>query len=460
MGYKTINTSSNDDMRPAYLDDAHYWNAYIDEHRPLLQFKFSKHDAVRDYETKEDLDDDSDPRYKWVIVVAAFLGGLQFNGFSCCWGVFQDYYQREEFGKSNSVVMQLSFIGALLPFLPCVFIIPSEMIISRIQMKGALIAVSILVFLGLTLAAFSTQIWQLCLSLGLCTATGLAVYYTACVRVIPQWFTKNSGTAFGIVTSSCAASGLVFPPMIAWAAESLGIRWTFLILSLVFTTVNIVNCVLIKERPAVQQEEVKDSGLSIWKLFKNRNFILWAAIATLRGAADLIPTIYLPSYATHIGLSPMQGAAILSGGAIMGMLGSISSGFVADWIGNVNTLILYTVFSVQAVFYVWMDAVTFNALLLFMMLCAFFGNAFFVLILPISYDVAVPTQESLTFAVATAGCGIGMLVGPIIPSAIEATVDAEPYMSHRWICVIAPTIATVLCLILKLRLRRGFFAKV
>lgn len=64
---------------------------------------------------------------------------------------------------------------------------------------------------GLMMASLSTQYYQVLLSQGVCSAIGVSLIFQPANSVIPSWFNKKRGAAYGIVTSGSSIGGVIFP---------------------------------------------------------------------------------------------------------------------------------------------------------------------------------------------------------------------------------------------------------
>lgn len=87
------------------------------------------------------------------------------------------------------------------------------------------------------MASISTQFYHILLSQGICSAIGVSLIFQPANGVIPGWFDKRRGAAYGIMTSGSSVGGIVFPIMIERLIRSVGFGWAlraaaFLILGL------------------------------------------------------------------------------------------------------------------------------------------------------------------------------------------------------------------------------------
>jgi MFS transporter, MCT family, aspergillic acid transporter len=84
---------------------------------------------------------------------------------------------------------------------------------------------SLLHVFGLMMASISTTYSQILLSQGVCSAIGNSLIFQPANSVIPSWFDKKRGAAYGIMTSGSSVGGVVFPIMIQRLIPLVGFGW-------------------------------------------------------------------------------------------------------------------------------------------------------------------------------------------------------------------------------------------
>ncbi|KAI9269283.1 major facilitator superfamily domain-containing protein [Phascolomyces articulosus] len=434
-------------------------------------------------------------RRKWLVLAAAFLAGIEFNGISYCWGVFQDYYQREMFGNDDETKLKLTFIGTTISFMSLTMFSPTEYIVSKIHFRGALLFVIALVFCGFAAAPFCTQIWQLYISLVICTGTGFGILFSVCIFSIAQWFSDQEiNTAYGILFASTGVAGSTIPFLVTWISEHWSMQCAYHSLNSICLLFNIIALIIIREKPHHQvmdhqetqtrslkeyesEEEViaeiitvkhfhshEDTNIEslsnrsllrkVYLLVLNNPSILtWLIIGFLRSTVDISPFTFLPSYATFIGLSPMQGAITIALMSITSTIGPICTGFIADfWLEKVDTLIIFTAgFSVSALG--WVFSYNYNALLLSAALMGFCSPSYFTLAIPVLGDITDPNVFSFSISVAYFVNAVGIIAGPFAANAIESIFSIEPFMTHKLGCFFIPGLTIIFIFLFKMKLK-------
>ena len=112
--------------------------------------------------------------------------------------------------------------------------------------RHILLVGSVLHVFGLMMTSISTQYYQLLLSQGVCSAIGVGLIFqpgksslprilisatpgtdalSAAINVIPGWFNKKRGLAYGLVTLGSSVGGVVFPIMLSRLIPEVGYGW-------------------------------------------------------------------------------------------------------------------------------------------------------------------------------------------------------------------------------------------
>jgi MFS family permease len=145
--------------------------------------------------------------------------------------------------------------------------------------------------------------------------------------VAPLWFNRRRGLALGIVASGSGIGGLIIPLIQNAVNESLGSGWTYRILGLICFACDLVAVAFVKPRIPVPRQRKKLSDIIQLSVLKDRNFLLFCVGSMVALFGYFIPYFFLPAYATHIGLTSAQGAALISTSSAMNFLGRILAGY-------------------------------------------------------------------------------------------------------------------------------------
>ena len=180
-------------------------------------------------------------------------------------------------------------------------------------------------------------------------------------------------------------------------------------------------------------------GQTDWGCLRKPLFWVYCISNVIQGLGYFFPSLYLPSYATSIGLSPSKGALLLALLSISQVLGQLSFGYVSDRRFNLNLLIIIsTLVSATASLALWGLAHSLAALIVFSFVYGFFGSGYVALWARMGSAVSSePTTALATFSLFCFGKGVGNVVaGPISAFLIQPITDLESYGVMKYKAVI------------------------
>jgi MFS family permease len=213
----------------------------------------------------------------------------------------------------------------------------------RFGIMPLLIFSSIMLGAGYVLSSQVTSYWQFVLVQALMIGMlGASSSFGPLVADISLWFRRRRGIAVGIVASGNYLAGALWPPILERMIESDGWRQTHLTVGIFCTLAMLPLCLLLKRRSASVKSGAGDlshqmaaTGLSPKTL---------QALLVLAGLACCIamsmPQVHIVAYCLDLGYGTARGADMLSFMLALGIVSRLASGWIADIIGGVGTLIL------------------------------------------------------------------------------------------------------------------------
>ncbi|KAI8145118.1 major facilitator superfamily domain-containing protein [Fennellomyces sp. T-0311] len=411
----------------------------------------------------------SDGGYGWFVCGGAFVGMftvygqlvLRLNENLLLTGIMINYYIENVFSGAKEAATSLSLVAVMISFVGGVFTPISHMVDSMLGARRTLLISTFLISGGFGAAGSATEVWHLYLSLGVCFGIGFAMMIMVTSKTVPEWFYQRRSTAMGIVASSGGLGGLVLPFVITPLNSTLGVSWTFRILAAIFFMANLITTVLVKERnPPKERTIKKPSQIIKLNLLKDINFLIWCLAAFFCVAYMNLIFYFLPSYATHIGLSTIQGSALVSTTAATTFLGRLTVGALADRAGNLNMCIVFNLITSAASYFIWTTvAYNFVGLLIYAIIHGFFGGCYLALLAPIVRTVLGPEKFPSGFALVSFFVAPAY-AGPTIASALENHSTLEPFLVYKLFNGTMAFLAAVVVLTLKLRMQRNLWAKI
>jgi predicted MFS family arabinose efflux permease len=174
-----------------------------------------------------------------------------------------------------------------------------------------------------------------------------------------HWFLRRRGIAVAIASSGNYLSGTIWPPIIQHFISTDGWRATQIWIG-VFCIVMLIPLSLLLRRRApphsIASHANAASKLGTLGVSSNALMALLCIAGIACCVAMSMPQVHIVAYCGDLGYGPARGAEMLSMMLGFGLISRISSGFIADRIGGVATLLLSSVLQgVALLLYVFFD---------------------------------------------------------------------------------------------------------
>lgn len=216
--------------------------------------------------------------------------------------------------------------------------------------------------LGYVLAGLSTSILQFALAHGILIGfLGSSASFGPLIAEISHWFKKRRGIAVAVCASGNYLAGTFWPPVVQFFIDEAGWRATHMGIG-VFCLVTMLPLALAlrKRAPALPEPTPgvvvanparEGLGMSTGTL---QTLLLIAGVSCC--VAMAMPQVHIVAYCMDLGISAARGAEMLSIMLAFGIVSRIASGFIADRIGGLATLLLgSTLQGLALVLYVLFD---------------------------------------------------------------------------------------------------------
>jgi predicted MFS family arabinose efflux permease len=187
---------------------------------------------------------------------------------------------------------------------------------------------------------------------------------------------------------------------------------------------------------------------SDWRFLHGPLFWIYSASNLLMGLGYFFPSLYLPSYASSIGLGPSKGALLLALMSVSQVAGQLTFGYLSDKNVPLNALMVIALsVSATATLSIWGVARSLPPLVFFAILYGFFAAGYTALwarmVTAISDE---PTSSQAMFGLFCFGKGIGnVLAGPVSAGLLKLSSDTGGYAHGTYKAVV---IFTGACLLL------------
>ncbi|KAH8883981.1 MFS general substrate transporter [Thozetella sp. PMI_491] len=321
--------------------------------------------------------------YGWVVVLSVWLINAHTWGLNSSFAVFLAYYLRNNL-FSGGTPLTFAFVGGLSISIALLLSPLATVCIAKYGTVTTLRIGVIFVSASFIGASFTSEIWHLLLSQGMCFGIGMGFSFTASVGVVPQWFTKQRSFANAVSTSGSGFGGLTYSLATNALISNLGLPWAFRIVAIVSFVANGVASLLIRDRnKAVGAVHVAFHV----DLFKRREvwlYMLWGFFAMI---SYVIVVFSLADYASQVGFTPSQGSIVSAMFNLSQGVGRPIIGLVSDKIGRMNVAGLSTLVAGLAAFFIWIFAGKSYAGLIIYALFGMFAGALWPTVAPVGAEV-------------------------------------------------------------------------
>jgi sugar phosphate permease len=199
---------------------------------------------------------------------------------------------------------------------------------ARFGPRNVMLGGLVLTALGGFGVSTASQPWQLYVFAGVIPGLAFAAASSVPAAVLlAGWFVQRLGLATGIVSAAIPAGQSLFVPLSTALIPTLGWRQTYIVLGLIVLVVGVPVLLWLARDPPVLAIHGRDRaklgrpGLDIWLVGLGYFGC---------GFSDQFVSIHFVALASDNGINPLTAAGLLSLLLLIGMLGSVASGPIAD----------------------------------------------------------------------------------------------------------------------------------
>jgi MFS family permease len=294
--------------------------------------------------------------YGWVITIAVFLNLAIAYGAQYSFGVFFPSLI-EEF-KWNRQSLAGAF--SLYTFIYCTLGWILGRWTDRFGPRIVLIFGSACLGMGIGLISQIRALWQLYVVYGLLASWGMSAAYITGPPTIVKWFIGKRGLAVGLAQSGVGIGVIIIPPLAGVLIATFGWRQACAILGAVVFTVLFTMALFLVGQPEkmglqpngrqikppgesrgnAQDAIYKEATWSAAEAIHTKSFWVLTTLFFSHWLFMFIPLVHLVIFTMDIGLSKESAFMALSVLGGFSTLGRLVMGFVSDYIGRKQALIV------------------------------------------------------------------------------------------------------------------------
>jgi MFS family permease len=281
-----------------------------------------------------------DSRYAWWRLAAS--AAISMLGSFGMWGVVVVFPAvQADFGISRADV-SFSYTATMLGFGAGSIVLGRVM--DRYGAFATMLFATLLLAGGCIAAALAPAFWVFALAQGALIGFGSAAMFMTLVADISHWFVQRRGLAMAICASGNYVGGALWPRIVEGLTRSYDWRTTYFIVGGIILA-GMLPCCLALMRPspvhaatgtaARTSHSTQALGLSPGAL---QALLAVAGIGCC--VAMAMPQVHIVAYCVDLGYGGARGAEMLSIMSVGGVLSRVASGWIADRIGGIRTLLL------------------------------------------------------------------------------------------------------------------------
>jgi MFS family permease len=220
---------------------------------------------------------------------------------------------------------------------------------------------AVMIGAGYIAAGLASSLWLFALAYALVGA-GTSATFAPLMADLSQWFTRRRGIAVAIASSGNYVAGTIWPPLLehfitrdGWRATHFGIG--------IFCVIAMLPLLLALRRPTPAHAPAGSAGASATQSSIGLSPNALQALLCVAGLACCVamsmPQVHIVAYCGDLGYGPARGAEMLSLMLGFGIFSRLGTGFIADRIGGVPTLLMgSTLQGVALLLYYFFDSLT------------------------------------------------------------------------------------------------------
>ncbi len=381
----------------------------------------------------------------WHLLIAAFVFEALLWGFPLSFGVFQDYYSSLPEFRNNRYTSVIGTTASGISYLGAPIAMPLIRRWSKYRVHMICVGWPLCI-LGLVAGSFANSLATLIFTQGVMYGVGFIIFYYPILTMVDEFWVRRRGMAYGFLCAASGASGAVMPLILQALLSRFGYHTTLRAVAVALVVLTGPLIPLLRGR--LRGHHSPTNLRTDWRFLKKPLFWIYSISNLLMGLGYFFPSLYLPSYATSIGLSVSQGALLLTLMSIAQVAGQFTFGYLSD--GKVSISALMTVslsIAATATFSAWGSASSLAPLIVFALLYGFFGAGYTALwgrmVTAVDDE---PSASQAMFGLFCFGKGVGnVLAGPISAGLLRRSSGTAGYAHGMYKAVV---IFTGACLFL------------
>ncbi|KNB19171.1 hypothetical protein FOXG_16597 [Fusarium oxysporum f. sp. lycopersici 4287] len=346
------------------------------------------------------------------------------RGYSVSFGIFQEYYSRPGSPISTASSGTIATIGALQQgvmylMMPFAFLILTRY--PRLRHLCGPLGLAVTVA-SLTASAFVNTVAGLIATQGALYSIGCGLLFCPISHYMNEWFVERKGMALGVMWAGKSGTGIAMPFVFDALLRRIGLKATLLAWAGASAAMTLPTLVFIKPRiPLHTQVQVQPLS---FRFLRHTSFWMMQAGVIIQSLGYLMPSTYLASYASTIGLPSITGPILLALFSVASVPGGIVHGMLGDKFSATKAVTIASIGSALPIWLLWGLSLDLANLVVFVIVYGFFAGGFSSTWSNMSTDIQKDdsaADSALIFGMLMGGRGIGFVTaGPLSGALLQA----------------------------------------
>ena len=208
--------------------------------------------------------------------------------------------------------------------------------------------------LGYIAAGLSSSLWQVTLAHGFLIGFGCSTTFGPMMADMSHWFMRRRGIAVALAASGNYTAGTIWPPVVQHFIADYGWRATHIGIGIFCVVTMLPLGFAMRRRLAHVHTSAAGAAAAHRQAtmpFSPRTLQVLLCVAGVACCVAMsMPQVHIVAYCSDLGYGVARGAEMLSMMLGFGIVSRVSSGFIADRIGGVRTLLLGSLLQGVALF--------------------------------------------------------------------------------------------------------------
>ncbi|KAF6514527.1 hypothetical protein HZS61_005661 [Fusarium oxysporum f. sp. conglutinans] len=275
---------------------------------------------------------------------------------------------------------------------------------------------------SLTASAFVNTIAGLIATQGALYSIGCGLLFCPISHYMNEWFVERKGMALGVMWAGKSGTGIAMPFVFDALLRRIGLRATLLAWAGASAAMTLPTLVFIKPRiPLHTQVQVQPLS---FRFLRHTSFWMMQAGVIIQSLGYLMPSTYLASYASTIGLPSITGPILLALFSVASVPGGIVHGMLGDKFSATKAVTIASIGSALPIWLLWGLSLDLANLVVFVIVYGFFAGGFSSTWSNMSTDIQKDdsaADSALIFGMLMGGRGIGFVTaGPLSGALLQA----------------------------------------